>query len=81
MQYAKKIARVKDGKVYDTAYGGKSIGRIGEDGKLYDAPYGGKTVGRYKDGKVYDRHYGGSIIGESDSNEGAGYWLLEEGGE
>jgi len=77
----KKIGRVKDGKVYDKASGGKCIGRIGKDGKLYDAPYGGKTVGRYKDGKVYDRHYGGSIIGESDSKEGVGYWLLEEGEE
>ena len=40
-----------------------------------------KKIGRVKDGKVYDRHYGGSIIGESDSKEGAGYWLLEEGEE
>ena len=77
----KKIGRVKDGKVYDKAYGGKCIGRIGKDGKLYDAPYGGKTVGRYKDGKVYNAPYGGSVIGESDSKEGAGYWLLEEGAE
>ena len=67
--------------MYDTAYGGKSIGRIGEDGKLYDAPYGGNPVGRYDDGKVYDAPYGGSVIGSSDSEEGAGYWLLEEGEE
>ena len=77
----KKIGKVKDGKVYDRAYGGKSIGRIDEDGKLYDAPYGGKPVGRYKKGKVYDSPYGGSVIGESDSKDGAGYWLLEEGEE
>ena len=77
----KKIGRVKDGKVYDQVYGGKSIGRIAEDGKLYDAPYGGKAVGRYKDGKVFDSPYGGSVIGDSDSKEGSGYWLLEEGEE
>ena len=75
----KKVGRVEDGKVYDKGYGGKLIGRIGEDGKLYDAPYGGKPVGRYTNGKVYDAPYGGSVIGESDSKDGAGYWLLEEG--
>ena len=77
----KKIGRVKDGKVYDKAYGGKSVGRIAEDGKLYDEPYAGEPVGRYKGGKVYDGPYGGSVIGESDSKDGAGYWLLEEGEE
>jgi hypothetical protein len=42
------------------------------DDYIYDRPYGGK---------VYDAPYGGSVIGESDSKEGAGYLLLEEGEE
>ena len=43
--------------------------------------YGGKPVGRYQDDKVYDAPYGGSVVGESDSKDGVGYCLLEEGEE
>ena len=35
----------------------------------------------WADDYIYDSPYGGSVIGESDSKEGAGYWLLEEGEE
>ena len=54
---------------------------IWADDLIYDKPYGGKKVGRYKDGTVYDSPYGGEAMGRSDSEDGAGYWLLEEEGE
>lgn len=56
--------------VYDSQYGGKVVGAIGEDGTLYDQQYGGKAVGRIDDdGVVYDEQYGGKSTGRIGRDE------------
>jgi hypothetical protein len=70
-----------DDYIYDRPYGGKKVGRVDENGFVYDGAFGGKKIGRVKNGQVYDRAYDGSVIGESDSKDGVGYCLLEEGEE
>jgi hypothetical protein len=54
---------IADDFIYDSPYGGKTVGKIDDDGFIYDSPYGGKKIGRVEDGVVYDRSYGGSRVG------------------
>jgi len=65
------LARADDKiPIYDSQYGGKVVGAIGEDGTIYDSQYGGKAIGKVEeDGTIKDKRYGGRTVGRIGKDE------------
>ena len=43
--------------IFNSEYGGRTVGRVEDNGTVFDSEYGGRTVGRVEDnGSGFKRH-------------------------
>ncbi len=62
--------------IFNSDYGGNTVGRVDDNGTVFDNEYGGRIVGRVdNNGVIFDSDYGGNAIGRVELPAGS-LWSL-----